>query len=185
MMPVETDEATFKAIVVATGRNIVVVEAAGNSKVDLDLDARFPQLNRNDPAFRDSFAIMVGAAWKDTRARWSVAESGDGSNFGSRVDCYAWGNGIDTSGKDPTVNPITDYTSNFGGTSGASAIVAGVALAVQGIAQHRPGGRLLPDQLRARFQNPALGTPSQNPPVDRIGPMPNLKAIIADLPGGP
>jgi len=35
-----------------------------------------------------------------------------------------------------------------------------------------------PGQMRSLFRNPDLGTPSANPAVDRIGPMPNLEAIL-------
>jgi len=70
------------------------------------------------------------------------------------------------------------YTSSFNGTSSASPIVTGAALAVQGLAQANLGKRFSPWQLRVLLSDPANGTPSQNPPVDRIGVMPNLRAII-------
>ncbi|MDN5882011.1 MAG: hypothetical protein L0H37_06550 [Nitrosospira sp.] len=50
---------------------------------------------------------------------------------------------------------------------------------MQGLFQALPGGdRLDPEQMRALLADPANGTPSQNPAVDRIGVMPNLRAII-------
>jgi len=59
------------------------------------------------------------------------------SNYGSRVDCYAWGEGVftttsDTNGQAPATNL---YRDDFGNTSAATAIIAGVALSVQGMAE--------------------------------------------------
>ena len=74
---------------------------------------------------------------------------------------------------------MTDnYDSSFGGTSGASAIIAGAALAIQGIGHSSGLFMMSPGQMRSLFRNPDLGTPSANPAVDRIGPMPNLEAIL-------
>ena len=72
------------------------------------------------------------------------------------------------------------YNPSFNGTSGASAIVAGAALAVQGLLELEPnlGFRYGPFQMRDLLSEPTLGTPSADPPEDRIGVMPNLRAII-------
>ena len=83
-----------------------------------------------DPAsdvFRDSGAIMVGAATSLT-----PHERTNSSDHGARIDCYAWGENIDSATS--YADGVTDnYDSSFGGTSGASAIIAGAALAIQGI----------------------------------------------------
>ena len=72
----------------------------------------------------------------------------------------------------------TEYTTHFGETSGASAIVAGVALIVQGIAQFSLGRRFSPRELRDLLTT--NGTPSATPETDRIGVMPDLRAIITN-----
>jgi serine protease len=64
----------------------------------------------------------------------------------------------------------------FGGTSGASAIVAGAAVVTQGIARAR-GQNLTPAQMRTLLSDAAFNTLSANPAADRIGVMPNLKGI--------
>ena len=48
-----------------------------------------------------------------------------------------------------------------------------------------PSYRFSPAQMRALLTNPATGTPSDDPPNDRIGIMPDLRAIIeSDRIGG-
>jgi hypothetical protein len=104
------------------------------------------------------------------------------TNYGSRIDCYAWGENIVTLSYDGT-DKFQSYTQGFGMTSGASAIIAGAALALQGIAAAKDY-RLSPSQMRSLLSDDGtlnsggLGTPSVNPSVDKIGVMPNLQAII-------
>ncbi len=128
-VPVEVDDAVYDAIRAATDDGIIVVEAGGNGSVDLDAfsnSAGKRIFNRAHTDFRDSGAIMVGAASSaapHTRLYFS--------NFGSRIDCYAWGEGIETTGDGWAGTSTTAYTSSFGGTSGASPIVTGAALLLQ------------------------------------------------------
>lgn len=175
LVPVEVESATFDAIRLATALGIVVVEAGCNGSNDLDaFDIGSGQvMNRNSPAFKDSGAILVGAgssAAPHTRLSFS--------NYGSRIDCYAWGENIDTTGDGWTGTTTTAYTGSFGGTSGASPMVTGAAIAVQGLAQASLGYRFNPRQLRAILADPANSTASNDPANDKIGRMPNLRAII-------
>ena len=174
--PVEIAEANYQAIRLATALGIVVVEAAGNGGSDLDAYTDTAQkkiLNRRSADFReDSGAIMVGAGSSEERNRLHL------SNHGNRIDCYAWGENIATTTTNQAGTSNTRYTSNFGGTSGASSIVAGAALIVQGIAQTGLGHRLSPQELRDLLIKD--GTPSNTPETDRIGVMPNLRAIITN-----
>lgn len=177
LVPVEIEPAVFDVIRLATSLGIVVVEAAGNGGVDLDtvVNPGGQQIfNRASPDFLDSGAILVGAASSTAlHARLGF------SCHGSRIDCYGWGENVDTLSSDGTNTATNLYTTGFSGTSSASPIVTGAALAVQGLFQASPAGdRLDPAQMRALLSDPANGTPSQNPAVDRIGVMPNLRAII-------
>lgn len=176
LVPVEIEPAVFDVIQLATSLGIVVVEAGGNGGIDLDTvvnPAGQQIFNRASPDFHDSGAIIVGAA----SATAPHARLGF-SCYGSRIDCYGWGESVDTLSSDAT-NTATDlYTTGFNGTSSASPIVTGAALAVQGLMQAASGGRLAPWQLRMILSDPANGTSSKDPAVDRIGVMPNLRAII-------
>ena len=211
--PVEVEEAEFNAIQDARALNIIVIEAAGNAGQDLDplvfntwTTTQFFSLNPLDPNFQDSGAIMVGSALSipdHPRSR--------NNNYGTRIDCYAWANNIWTTGYDDgapvPADPKKSYF-GFSGTSGASAIIAGAALAIQGIAQKRQigslaNGRFSPNELRDIFHNPATGTLSENSTwninlnsnwdpnnhdfstwnADKIGAMPDLKKIINETLG--
>jgi hypothetical protein len=216
--PVEVEQAEFVAINEATQAGIIVIEAAGNAGEDLDGDDLNPlvfntwtttsySLNPLNQYFQDSGAIMVGSALSipgNPRSR--------NNNYGTRIDCYAWDNNIWTTGYDDGASiPADPRKSYFGfsGTSGASAIIAGAALAIQGIAQrHQKGdlanGRCSPNRLRDILHNPATGTLSEKSKwdidldstwdpmnnehfsrwnADKIGAMPDLRRIINETLG--
>lgn len=181
-VPVEVEDLVFDAIRVAVARGIVVIEAAGNGFLDLDefVDVNGRQiLNRNSPDFRDSHAIMVGAASANVpHGRL------DFSNFGSRIDCFAWGEAIDTSGDGQTGQGVDTYTADFGGTSGASPIVTGCALLLQSLRLRNALPPYTPEEMRALLSDPSINTAS-NTADDRIGVMPNLRAVIRRERGEP
>lgn len=176
-LPVEVEQAVFDVIRLGTALGVVIIEAAGNGSNDLDnfTDSSGRRiLDRNSTDYRDSGAIMVGAGS-------SIAPHSrlNFSNFGSRIDCYAWGENVDTlTGPNGTT---TNYTTTFGGTSSASPIITGAAISVQGVAQDRLGYRFSPRQLRSILSDPVNGTVSNNPATDRIGVMPNLRGIITNV----
>jgi hypothetical protein len=207
--PVETDSLSFNNIRLATALGVVVVEAAGNGGFNLDNvtdSAGKSFLKRRDangaanPDFRDSGAIMVGASSRQTpHLRWDttthqstadacLAPESDFSNFGTRIDCYAWGECVETLGDGGQGNSTNNATPIFGGTSAAAAIIAGVAVLTQSIAAASPpNGPLSPGMLRTILNsgsfgtplaNPIYGTPSANPAADMIGVMPDLNKII-------
>ena len=69
---------------------------------------------------------------------------------------------------------------DFAGTSGASAIVAGAAVLLQSwAAKHR--GMLNAARLREVMSDPYINTHSSAPANDRIGVMPDLRGIIQHL----
>ncbi len=187
--PVEVDETILIAIQTAVGsRGIVVVEAGGNGTPSSgrDLDAPLPKpvgqsrpthsLKRGSGSFIDSYAIMVSAC------RSSVTQGGHRriarASFGSRIDCYAWGNNVTTA--DGHGN--RGYVANFRGTSAASAIIAGAAILVQQMVVSTGKSPLTSTEMRARLGAQATGTDVQAPsglPV--IGVMPNLEAIAGSF----
>ncbi|HYE53971.1 MAG TPA: S8 family serine peptidase, partial [Chitinophagaceae bacterium] len=181
LWPVEIQEACFQAIRLATALGIIVIEAAGNGcegKAGNNLDRYTdPQgnnvLNLNH---RDSGAIMVAAAGSTVPHRRIIY-----SNYGSRIDCYAWGEHVHTAGNYPNTSGavINLYTKAFNGTSSAAAIIAGAALSVQSIAAANGLQRFGPKQMRSLLSHEPYGTPSENGhATDRIGSMPDLRKII-------
>ncbi|MFF7245899.1 S8 family serine peptidase [Embleya sp. NPDC008237] len=193
LVPVETDPGCFAAIALATARGVSVVEAAGNNGANLD-EFRDPVtnrrvLNRNEPAeFRESRAVVVGSGTSaQPHARIRVENEPTGSkvsSFGSRVDCFAWGENIVTAGNPNTPTKPDAYWTGpfFGGTSGAAAIIAGVCLLVQDLfTRLNPGvgapGKLRPSRLRTVLTTPSNSTAGA--PGASIGVMPDLKKLIA------
>lgn len=178
-LPVEVKPDIFDAIRLGVNKGIIIVEAGANGGNDLDQfrDRNGKQvLNRNSPDFKDSGAIIVGAASArvpHTRSYFS--------NYGSRIDVYGWGNAIDTTDAKANQYMTNLYTSSFGGTSGASPIIAGAAASIQGIAKANSGKMYTPSQLRQILSNPHTGTKSKDPISDKIGVLPDLKAILSNL----
>lgn len=141
-----------------------------------------------------SGAIMVGAVSRDIpssggqsgfrRLLWSSIAIRS-SNYGKRLDCFGVGEDIVTCTSNTSAAGFTTdtYTSDFGRTSGASAIIAGLALTIQGIAQ-AAGGRLKPSKVRAILGDWTTGTPvygaSQCGNVNQqVGTMPDMKKIVS------
>lgn len=196
-LPVEALDADFKAIAYAVSRGVTVIEAAGNGKVDLDLFQdptpgptyahHFFERRKRDSGARDSGAILVAAAdWGYASDAWVPhATSLQGTNFGSRIDCFAK-NGIYTtlSGTADEVGPaeIVHKWGYYDSTSGASALIAGAAACLQGAAK-ASSGLLDPGQMRDILGDASAGSPntrSRDPDSysgDRIGVMPDLAGL--------
>ncbi|WP_434714696.1 S8 family serine peptidase (plasmid) [Bacillus cereus] len=177
--PVEVKPDIFDAIRMGTNKGIIIIEAGANGGNDLDQfrDRNGKQvLNRNSPDFKDSGAIMVGAASARVPHKRSYF-----SNYGSRVDVYGWGNAVDTTDAKPSEFITNLYTSSFAGTSSASPIIAGAAASIQGIAKNNQGRVYTPRQLRDILSDSSTGTKSNDPTSDRIGVLPDLKAILSKL----
>jgi len=179
-IPIEVYPAEFDAIQYAVSIGITVVEAAGNGSVDLDtfknVNGKYV-LNPNHPDFRDSGAILVGAAsasYPHSRMYFST--------YGNRIDVYGWGS-WDVSTLDAVdANSTTGYTDTFAGTSSASPIITAAAISLQGIATAKFGTPYSPAEIRKLLKYAAYNTPSSAPSNDKIGHMPNLKNIIDNLP---
>ena len=175
--PIEIIPTDLAQIRLAEASNIVVIEAGGNAGQNLDdyedqfgrhtLRASMP-----NPDFQESGAIMVGSSRQNLRPKTS-------SNYGSRINCFAWGEGVFSTNLDGT------YTSLFDGTSSASAIIAGVTLSVLGLIAH-PDNHLsarTPRQIRELLSDERYSRPSGPSPdsiARPIGRMPNLRKIAKD-----
>lgn len=174
-LPVEIDRHIFDTIKIATSAGVIVIEAAGNAGKNLDeIKDTYGRkvLNRTSNDFRDSGAIMVGAATSDASHRRIKK-----SNYGNRIDCFAWGGNIYTTYSDSPTN-TSGYTPSFNRTSGATPIVAGAVVCIQRIAAARTGRRFSSLEMRSILKDVTVNTPSGKPSKDRIGVMPNLRGII-------
>jgi len=151
-------------------RSIICIEAGANGTQNLDEPSWGGVFDRN---VRDSGAIMVAAGTPNGLvAEWFT-------NYGSRMDVHAWGSSIVTTGGGDLYDGgtlQTRYTSTFGGTSGASPMVAGSALCLGGIAR-AAAIPFTPIQIRTVLHD--TGTPHQG--ASYIGPRPNLEAAAATI----
>jgi len=178
-IPVEYWQANYDAIYAATQAGVIVVEAAGNGGMNLR-DDRYNGLFKR--ATRDSGAILVGAG--DNTVNHAPLCS---ANYGNRIDLQGWGQGIVTTGYgdlpykagEPPFGTDHNryYTALFGGSSGATAMVAGAAASLQGVAKKR-GFMLSPGDLRSVLKSTgsAQATSTDRP----IGPLPNLRRAIEE-----
>jgi hypothetical protein len=122
---------------------------------------------------------MVGAA-ESPVVGGNAHDRANFSNFGSRIDCYGWGENVTTCGYgDLSLGAAIDasYTGTFNGTSSASPIVVGAAVLTQSMYRSATGTMLSPGQMRAILSNPANGTPQSAAVAGAIGVMPNLRQI--------
>lgn len=151
--------------------DVVCVEAGANGSQNLDAASWGGVFDRN---VRDSGAIMVGAGTPTGRvAEWFT-------NYGSRMDAHAWGSQIVTTGYGDLYDEgpdETEYTADFGGTSGASPMVVGASLCLQGISRDENGSAMTPPVLRQLLTDTGIANLGGN----YIGPRPDLGAAIDAL----
>lgn len=179
-LPVEVDPVVRSAIELATASGIVVVQAAGNSGVNLDSYVGAEDgaiLNRWSEAHLDTGAIMVGASqWVDGELA-RIPES----NHGSRVDCCAEGMGVFSTGfgaNDPVGSTGAEgqgYTKEFSYTSAASAQVAGAAVLLQGQQRQLNAKPGRPAWVRAQLASPGTGRVSGE---EWVGVRPDLERLL-------
>lgn len=200
-LPVEVDKEIFNAISAATDLGIIVIEPAGNSdKAGINIDKEL--LVDDSGAILDSRAIIVGAGVPPGQKEAAHTKCSF-SNYGTKLSCHAWGDGIVTTGSLDSPNSNTSYSGTgkllpFGGTSGASAIIAGITVLIQSALKNNIPQRqtLSPIDMRNLFEgqnqvlpksgiqlegNPPYGIMQSGDITNHIGPMPDLKLIFRAL----
>lgn len=174
-LPVEADPDLRKLIQFATSLDIVVVEAAGNGGTDL---GAVRTQSGEDMFDEDSGAILVSAARRQHPHVLVTHEGGGGSNYGTRISCYAWGEKVTTCWSDENGH-AGSYTNSFSNTSAAAAIVAGAAVALQSLHKTVTGVHLTPAEMRQCLnQNGTAPDPNE---VRPMGTMPDLNKAATAL----
>lgn len=195
-VPIESYPLGFAILQDLSSFGVIIMEPAGEGATDL----ASPLMNftdcGGDPCPNlgkdDSGAIMVASsqAGKDhTRPWWS--------NCGTRVNTYAWGDGIVTAGYGQdgflsgqfTPNPYSDpsdqnkwYTSSFFGPCGSTTLVSGAVALVQSYTKEFykdiiPHKQVYLDSYQMRKLIDMSGTPSSS--GCNIGKKPDVGAMMA------
>lgn len=187
----------FAAILYASAKGIIVIEAAGNGGENLN-DAiygtrptGFPSSWRNpfNRANPQCGAIVVGAGAPPpgTHGRSHGADRSrlGFSNHGACLDVQGWGREVTTTGYGQLQNTSTNtqYTDTFSGTSSASPIVVGVVACAQGWLKAASKPLLTPARVRTLLRS--TGSAQQDEPgrpaTQRIGRRPDLRALYTEL----
>jgi hypothetical protein len=179
--PVEVDPAVWDAIALAVAGGIVVVEPGGNGAQDLDDPGWGGWFQRDE---RDSGAILVGGGASPSGFQSPRTWFANGGSYGSRVDLQGWYDGIATATTDysPDLFFPADYdqayTSAFGGTSGASPMVAACAAIANSVAIHARGTPWDPWDLREALRNTGTPQPADDAAEHPIGPQPDMRRFL-------
>lgn len=178
-LPIEVSPYVFAAIQEAVEKDIVVVEAAGNTNARLetvgDKKNRAPAWV-DDEGIPDSGAIIVGGCEMPDPGKPPLQDKT--TCGGARVDCCAWSQGVWTSYSHTT----TGY-GEFPGTSAASPIIAGLVLVAQQCARKTLQRHLTPAEIRSLLRDPANGTevtPVYGVPIS----MPDAAKLCAKIEAG-
>lgn len=169
-VPFEYFQSAYDATATATALGRLVVVPGGNGNLSLDDPALLGRFDRN---VRDSGAIMVAASLAGPMGRIGFA------NWGSRMDCHSWGDGVASCGYPGLFYPNNDnlqaYTAAATGTSASTPQIAGVVCALQGLARRQLGQPLTNSQMRSLLWTHGPASP------DAIGRRPDMVAMAAAI----
>lgn len=175
--PIEIVDLWFDALRYAGGYGVTVIEPAGNGDFNLDtpgwiwnMGGRSLDRDGGGAAFQDSGAVMVsGCSPMVNNDVERLHEAEAGVNYGSRIDCYGWMTQIGST--DVTTDGNDTYDDAYGGTSAASAMIAGAAILVQEMYRSSHGTSGSPTQVRQLLTahgSPVKGTGRVVPDLELV-----------------
>ena len=207
--PIDADETVRPFLKDFSSRGVTVVFAAGNSNAFLPSDKKYA-------ALPDEGFLKVGATLAKSRLKYpysnfggdillnswgqGIATTGFSYSLTEETHSKIWPSDavakLDLD-RHPKFGPVDwwreignepdYYTDDFGGTSGASAIVAGMAAALQGVAKRELGRCLTPREIRSALQDSAASdnrnqgigvTPRLFPAIQTLlGPTPSFPIL--------
>ncbi len=190
-VPVELWPDVYDAIQQATAYGVTVIEAGGNGQMNLNN----PDLYTGSWTFAhnmatdDAGAIMVGASEGANENKISF------SNCGTRVNSFAWGQGVVTTGypygpyawngtsspKPPNTDPNAYFVDMFGGTSSAAAMVGGAAALVQSYARNILGHKRYLMPLKMREIIVGSGVTQKDTSGCNIGKQPRIDVALQQV----
>ena len=157
---------------------------AGNGGCNLDDPMWDGWFDRTE---RDSGAIIVGGGASPLSGHEARSWFPGGSCYGDRVDVQAWYDNIVTASASDGAPRFVDlfypdadgrqaYTAQFGGTSGASPMIASIAAALNGVMIEQRGQPMDPMDIRAAMVS--TGHPQPDGHLYPIGPQPDLRRLL-------
>lgn len=176
--PIEIVDLWFDALRYAAGYGVTVIEPAGNGNFDLDspgwtwnMGGRSLDRDGGGAAFKDSGAVMVSGCSAKVNSESERLHTADaGVNSGSRIDCYGWM--TDVGSTDVTNSGADSYDGTYGGTSAASAMIAGAAILVQEMYRSSHAGNsaspMQVRQLLSAYGSPVKGTGRVVPDLELV-----------------
>lgn len=186
-IPGEAYSAVFDGMQDMVNMGIVVITGSGNGAINLD-DA----INQVgiDLSTQDTGALIVGAS------NGPNLDKADFSNCGARVNVFAWGRDIVSTGYGNHPASVADdpnqwYVNNFGGTSSAMAMIAGMAVLAQEYVdilyadqlEENEHAYLNSAQIRALFTHPDASTAPLTAECN-IGVQPDMGKVLQLLADG-
>ena len=179
-MPLEYSKLFYDLIQLGICFDTIIIEPAGNGYICLDSVPSIPGTASTKPKrslrTSDSGALIVGATNFNPCSTSTTLTKNSVTNYGSIINTYAWGDSI------WALAPVTSITptgiQNFNNTSGASAIIAGLAVYIQSLYKSKyPTNYITPPQMKKLLYNNLAKT------CEKTGryTMPNLSHLNAEL----
>jgi hypothetical protein len=171
--PAELEAAVWTVTRQAADAGVIVVAAAGNGAQNLDGSIYAAYRDRGD-----SGAIIVGAGSANSRHEPLYF-----TTYGERVDLQGWGEATVTAGYG-SLNAFGGwddaeqyYSDDFGGTSGATPMVASAAVILSQAITTYTGEPATPEEVREILVQTGIEQGGSEP----IGPFPDLAAALAEV----